>query len=465
MDKKNLLKTALHMLIQDLAEAWLKRATEPRKLETLDFGLCNDMLPRIYEKTGKTITSKTLLKYIDDDISTKTYHYNLLAACWFIENGILSISDVNHFKGGVEITKASSFWNDYLNHIFEKEKIVTDIIGKQLPEGETLEYKDHVPQKIYLAKLISAFANTKGGNIILGIDEANGIEYSDKNLKPDDLARTYTKDAIDLLSQKPNVKYGWVYVQHKNMMLYLVEIDKSSFKEPIALDGTSYVRQGEDIIPIISKDNAKSITPSSSFEEVTEPLFELRNRFKSTVSIIHRVTKLYNYERGSTPVNTEGKLLLSLLFSSSVGTFINYLDDTLQKIYFKKKSSVSKMNASKLARQFSHKIIDSFRKGDVNRFLIGIKKIDKKFNAILHEHENDLKRIIQLDLIFSQRNGVIDSDFFKQFSNEKLATNSEYPIFPNEITEVISLLTALAEKIDFEANKEFKLAHLKVLKK
>ncbi len=53
-------------------------------------------------------------------------------------------------------------------------------VREAIPEGKTLDYKRDLyggkdPEKKELLKDASSFANTMGGDLIIGMDEANGI--------------------------------------------------------------------------------------------------------------------------------------------------------------------------------------------------------------------------------------------------------------------------------------------------
>lgn len=464
MDKKHILKKSLDMLIQDLAEAWIDRATEPRKLETFGDGICQDMIKPIHRITGKTITSKTIKKYIDEDISTQTYHYNVLAACWFVEKGLLSEKDINELKGGSEITKSSSYWNDYLRHLNNQESKVKSIIGSGTPEGETLEYKDHVPKIPYLAQLICSFANVNGGNIIFGIDEANGIEYSSKNLKADDLANTITKKAIESLSPKPKVEYGWVYMEHKNMMIYLIEVAKFHSHEKVASDdGVTYVRQGEDIVPLNPKNNNSSYGDAT--ELITDTKFHLTKKIGDIKSILHNLTKLYNYERNTTPITSEGKLLLYLLFSAAVNTFTDYLADTFNQISItKKRSRISKLSSLNPSKKFNEKIIAPLKTGNIKAFLSQLKDLDKELYTLINKHQESMRNLILTNHLLSVNNGIVNSEFQKLFPTKKFILNTAYSITPEELNTAILFMDNLVTEFDLLATKKYKLDDLKVLK-
>lgn len=50
---------------------------------------------------------------------------------------------------------------------------MTEVIKSliQKPESETLEYRKTLVQELRTAKSLSAFANTKGGYLVVGIDD------------------------------------------------------------------------------------------------------------------------------------------------------------------------------------------------------------------------------------------------------------------------------------------------------
>lgn len=86
-------------------------------------------------------------------------------------------------------------------------KDLTKIIGST--ENEQLEYKAVLPPARSLAQIIAAFANSQGGLIVLGVNDANG-EIKITGLSEDFHANGVTHKAIDLLSPKPEVRYEYV---------------------------------------------------------------------------------------------------------------------------------------------------------------------------------------------------------------------------------------------------------------
>jgi predicted HTH transcriptional regulator len=68
---------------------------------------------------------------------------------------------------------------------FTFEDIVA-FVGEKIPEGVQLDYKKDFPEK-GLAKIIASFANTRGGVIIIGVeeDEKTGLPTACEGILPD----------------------------------------------------------------------------------------------------------------------------------------------------------------------------------------------------------------------------------------------------------------------------------------
>ena len=112
------------------------------------------------------------------------------------------------------------------------------------PESELLEYKAVLPPAATIAQLISAFSNTKGGVIVLGVFE-DGKQITINGLSDEFRAVPITRKAIDLLSPTPLVSYD--YVDHAGKQRFVIEVPKSS--EEVSLGGKVYVRTGEHTTP------------------------------------------------------------------------------------------------------------------------------------------------------------------------------------------------------------------------
>src|ERR1051326_2135244 len=112
------------------------------------------------------------------------------------------------------------------------------------PESEFLEYKAVLPPAATVAQLICAFANTKGGAIVLGIaDQGNGISIN--GLSDEFRAVQITRKAIDLLSPTPVVSYD--YVDHGGKRLFVIEVPQSG--KEVSFGGKAFIRTGDRTTP------------------------------------------------------------------------------------------------------------------------------------------------------------------------------------------------------------------------
>ena len=116
------------------------------------------------------------------------------------------------------------------------EDQIIKILNEKKPESDKIEYKAVLPPARNIARLISSFANTDGGFIILGVSDSDGIEIN--GLSQDFHANAVTHKAVDLLVPKPNVNYQ--YVSYNDKKLYVIKVDKS--ENQIYLEGKVYKR-------------------------------------------------------------------------------------------------------------------------------------------------------------------------------------------------------------------------------
>ena len=95
-----------------------------------------------------------------------------------------------------------------------------------------------------IAQLICAFANTKGGAIVLGVVEQEKT-ISINGLSDEFRAVPITRKAIDLLTPAPVVSYD--YIHHGGKRLFLIEVAQSA--NEISFGGKAFVRTGDRTTP------------------------------------------------------------------------------------------------------------------------------------------------------------------------------------------------------------------------
>jgi len=218
-------------------------------------------------------------------------------------------------------------------------KDILDRIGQH--ESELLEYKAVLPPAATVAQLIAAFANTKGGAIVLGVvDQGKGVLIN--GLSDEFRAVQITRKAIDLLSPAPAVKYD--YVDHQGKRLFVIEVQKSAV--PVLLGGKSYVRQGfrtalTAAAPEKSIKNAGIASLSAIFmtsrKACTAARAKLLDHYESVLLILDDLAELLYPIGSSVPTdNAEGKMLMRILFSSCADNFEIFMSDLLYEIYLAK---------------------------------------------------------------------------------------------------------------------------------
>jgi len=110
---------------------------------------------------------------------------------------------------------------------------IEDLVNNNVNESETHDFKSDVPDSIELTKDCCAFANTKGGFIILGIKEARqrfviaGIDNDN------DLANKFGKKT-NALPTNPEFKLGnFINIPESDKVLAVIHIPKSRYRPHI----------------------------------------------------------------------------------------------------------------------------------------------------------------------------------------------------------------------------------------
>jgi predicted HTH transcriptional regulator len=125
---------------------------------------------------------------------------------------------------------------------------VTDDLRELLsePESETLEFKRYLPEPAQLAALVAAFANTRGGKIVVGADE-RGLEAS--GLKHLGQAYGRARDSITkLVEPVPPFALEVVNITRDRAVL-VIDVDRGT-ERPYMADGRLLERRRDRLAPI-----------------------------------------------------------------------------------------------------------------------------------------------------------------------------------------------------------------------
>lgn len=106
-------------------------------------------------------------------------------------------------------------------------------------EGPLLEYKLAIPSSPMLAHVIASFANSEGGEIIIGVDDdgtIRGLDSTELEKSPGAI-----RSALKLLRPHPELSHHIKEVEGKS--LFVIEVQKSP--TPVrTVNGRLYVRRG-----------------------------------------------------------------------------------------------------------------------------------------------------------------------------------------------------------------------------
>ncbi len=347
---------------------------------------------------------------------------------------------------------------------------ITDIIGQ--PESQTLEYKAVLPPSRNIAQLICAFANTEGGNIILGVSDLSNIV----GLSSDFYANTIVNKAVELLKPRPSVQHQYISYDNKN--IYAIQIEKSN--HTVSLEGKVFIRQGasnqlENPIEIkfASEGYEKIIQVNTQLDtykdHATSAKIKFIEHYQSILKIIDDLGAiLYPDAPEQATNNSEGKVLTRILFSSLADNFETYLSDLLYEIFLAKPETLkSKQQVTikevldcadlqEFVHYWANKKIGKLQKGSVTGFIEDNNQI-KSLNAIDEAQQNEIEKILQIRHLYSHRNGMVDEKFLQFFSGQ-FEINTEHEMAVSEVLDKLAYLATVVNSIDVLALDKYSLA-------
>lgn len=348
---------------------------------------------------------------------------------------------------------------------------IVSLIGQ--PGSATLEYKPVLPPSKTIAKIVSAFANTNGGYIVLGVTsnlEVNG-------LSEDFHANAITHKAIDLLSPKPQIHYQ--YVSYEGKKLYVIKVEKSDSK--IYLEGSIYEREGTStklsnpVEITFSKNGYQKIKDINQQLEsyktnATNAKIRLIEHYQSILKIMDDLGTLLYPTNANTPTdNQEGKVLSRILYSSFVDNFETYLSDLLYEIFLanpatlKSKQQVTieeVLNCTDLqdfVKYWAKEKLGKLQKGSVKGFIKENKQI-RDLEIIDDTIQDEIEKILQIRHLYAHRNGIVDEKFLQFFTGE-FTTNAEHQMSISQISDKLSYLIEIVHKIDLKAINTYNLSN------
>jgi ATP-dependent DNA helicase RecG len=149
------------------------------------------------------------------------------------------------------------------------------------PEGQDLEFKEHTPEPDLLAKILSAFSNSDGGTVVLGIG-SHGAVIGVRNL---DDAMNKVARALELIKPTPEVKSSIEMVDGKAVVVLNVQKSNTA---PHVVNNMLFKREGNTVAPMDAKSLQRVLGHSSTLENIDSKLVWLTQIIeKQNSQLIH----------------------------------------------------------------------------------------------------------------------------------------------------------------------------------
>ncbi len=339
-------------------------------------------------------------------------------------------------------------------------------------EDNALEFKAVLPPSRLLAKIISSFANTKGGYLLLGVLDTNNI----KGLSGDFYATDTVHKAIDLLNPKPIVNYDYLNINDKR--IFAIKVEKSD--NDILFGTDKYIREEDKTMLFSVETESFSSTTYPRLSELyldltlqsensTESKKKYFEHIKSILKIMDDLERILYPDNINTPTsNQEGKILSRILYSSFADNFETYMSDLLYEIFLAKPETLKSeqtvtvkevLNCTDLQdfiEYWAKQKIGKLQKGSVKGFIEDTPQI-KKLNVLEKNEIKEIDKLLQIRHLYSHRNGIVDEKFLKFFPAIS-ELNSEFIISINDIVEKLEYFLNIVNKIDEKAIEKYNLA-------
>lgn|GEM_PF-367523 len=354
---------------------------------------------------------------------------------------------------------------------------VLNLIGT--PENDTLEYKAVLPPARTIGRIMSAFANSKGGILILGVaEDSNEIRVT--GLSNDFNVNGVVHRAIDLLSPKPVINYQ--YITYGEKRIYAIQVTKSD--EPVSIEGKVYARDKNGIISPIGSENESVLhTGIKEIDDVAQQIKEFKpsstnakskllDHYQSVINIISDSRKLLCPDSITIPTNNqEGKILMRILFSSCADNFEIYLTDLLYEIYLAKPETLKSSEQTVTVKEvldcsdmqefvtyLANKKLSKLQRGSVKGFIADNKQISK-LSVISTSQQEEIEKILQIRHLYSHKNGIIDEKFLSYYPG-MFTLNNEHILTVEDLLKHFSYLLDTVDRLDKAAITKYHLSTL-----
>ncbi|HXH95287.1 MAG TPA: ATP-binding protein [Thermoanaerobaculia bacterium] len=429
MPEEAYLHQVLYMLIQDLAELWLEDSPGTRALHSLHEKQLERIARKIQDITGVKVTPKTLRNYIQRKIGEKSQYLDLIAAAWLVATKQLDEKAVS-FADGTTDNRFSQCVALFRRRNNEIMKCLSR------PEGQTLEFKEEMPGPNSLANTLSAFANSSGGMIVIGVNEHH-LPLID-GLTGNEQALTRMNAALRRLDPEPMLEYGWFYVYDGDKKLFFIRIPAPPSNHKLVKSfGQAYCRRGSSDAPV------------ETGPRIRGPKCKVTAARRKLLTALRRVLTIMGSSAAGEAHNVVATF--SLIYIAEI--FSTYLIDLMAEIHTRHTEDagfVGDMN-----NVIEHRL-EILRRGDIEAFLVGMKSTPTIFRA-LAEGREILERVFSLARIWRRNGGLTDEEYVASFGG---ALHTERALTVAEVRALAGGIHALSGKIDSATNSAYRLQEL-----
>ena len=339
-------------------------------------------------------------------------------------------------------------------------------------ESVKLEFKAVLPPSRLLAKLISSFANTEGGYLLLGVLDTNNI----KGLSGDFYATDTVHKAIDLLNPKPLVDYDYLDINGKR--IFVIKVDKSDID--ILFSEDKYIREEDNTILVSGEEESFTSTSYPKLSEIyltldeqSENATEAKKKYFKHIQSILKIMDnlesiLYPDNIDISTSNQEGKILSRILYSSFADNFETYMSDLLYEIFLAKPATLKSeqtvtirevLNCTDLQdfiEYWAKQKIGKLQKGSVKGFIKDTPQIEN-LEVLQNNEIKKIDKLLQIRHLYSHRNGVVDDKFLRFFPNIA-ELNSEFTMSISDIIQKLEYFINVVNRLDDKSIEKYSLA-------